>query len=156
MLEPLEKNAGRSVIADAADLHSLQARLGSADEATAVTAEELAPCLAGIHSEDDLRHFLARYQAEMIGPRELEIICRSHDHATRNEARELIALDQSIRFEDSTAPLAAASRQVGRNQLRRLRPLRDLRVIQRYDTAVHEGRANGWHTSRTTFTPRTP
>jgi urease accessory protein UreF len=41
---------------------------------------------------------------------------------------------------------AAASQRVGQGQLRKLRPLRDQRAVQRYLRAVESGEAHGWHT----------
>lgn len=43
-------------------------------------------------------------------------------------------------------PFASPSRQIGRRQLARLRPLRDERIVRRYLAAVESGRADGWHT----------
>jgi urease accessory protein UreF len=40
----------------------------------------------------------------------------------------------------------AASRRVGQAQLRKLRPLRDERIVQRYLHAVETDQAHGWHT----------
>ena len=41
---------------------------------------------------------------------------------------------------------AMASCRVGQRQLGKLRPMRDQRLVQRYLTAIEEGRAKGWHT----------
>jgi len=41
---------------------------------------------------------------------------------------------------------AKASFRVGQAQLKKLRPLRDERLAQRYLRAVEAGQANGWHT----------
>src|SRR6185369_5258799 len=79
-------------------------------------------------------------------PYELPAIQRAFRHASRNETRELIAADQQMAREPMLAPFAGASRRVGRSQLKRLRPLRDQRLVQRYLKAVEENRANGWHT----------
>ena len=60
--------------------------------------------------------------------------------------RELVALDQSLAGQPILTEFAAASRRVGQSQLRKLRPLRDQRVVQRYLHAVESGEAHGWHT----------
>ena len=59
---------------------------------------------------------------------------------------ELIAFDQQLAAETALKPFANASRRVGQAQLKRLRPLRDHRLLQRYLRAVDDGLANGWHT----------
>ena len=41
---------------------------------------------------------------------------------------------------------ATASQRVGKTQLKRLRPLRDQRLVQRYLHAVQAGEAHAWHT----------
>ena len=41
---------------------------------------------------------------------------------------------------------ATASQRVGKTQLKRLRPLRDQRLVQRYLHAVQTGEAHAWHT----------
>jgi urease accessory protein UreF len=41
---------------------------------------------------------------------------------------------------------ATASQRVGKTQLKRLRPLRDQRLVQRYVHAVQTGEAHAWHT----------
>lgn len=70
----------------------------------------------------------------------------AHRHACRNETRELIAFDQEVAAEPFLKPFATASRRVGQAQIKRLRPLRDVRVVQRYLHAVENGAAHGWHT----------
>src|SRR4029077_1319964 len=57
-----------------------------------------------------------------------------------------VALDQQLASELALQPFAGASRRVGQTQVRKLRPLRDARVVQRYLQAVETGEANGWHT----------
>jgi urease accessory protein UreF len=58
----------------------------------------------------------------------------------------LIAFDQQQADESTLKPFARASRRVGQAQLKRLRPLRDQRLLQRYLRAVDETLAHGWHT----------
>ena len=79
-------------------------------------------------------------------PIELPAIQRAFLHASRNQTRELIAFDQGLAAEPLLRDFAAASQRVGQWHLRRFRPLRDLRVVQRYLKAVEEKRAHGWHT----------
>ncbi|HEX4644703.1 MAG TPA: urease accessory UreF family protein, partial [Verrucomicrobiae bacterium] len=93
-----------------------------------------------------LRNFLEEYHAKILVPLELPAIQHAFFHSSRNELRELIALDQRLAGEPRLHNFAAASRRVGQGQLQRLRPLRDLRIVQRYLAAVDSGEAHGWHT----------
>jgi urease accessory protein UreF len=76
----------------------------------------------------------------------LPAIQRAFAHARRNELRELVAYDQTLAAEIALKEFSSASRIVGLAQLRRLRPLRDERFVQRYLAAVEQGAATGWHT----------
>jgi urease accessory protein UreF len=102
--------------------------------------------LRNVDSLASLLQFLESYQAQILIPHELPAIQRAFRHASRNETRELVAFDLSIELEPLLRPFAGASRRVGQAQLKRLRPLRDQRLVQRYLNAVEEGRAHGWHT----------
>jgi urease accessory protein UreF len=93
-----------------------------------------------------LTRFLETYQSQVLLPLELPAICRAHHHASRNEVRELLALDLEMSRPDKRSDLSAASRRVGRSQLQQLRPLRDQRVVQRYLEAVEREQAQAWHT----------
>ncbi len=126
--------------------HPLVEQLESADGLSDMhaLAEELTSRTAA--TEPTLRRFLECYRDELLIPSELAAIHRAHDHALRNETRELIAFDASLTGAQQPASLAAASRRIGRHQLARLRPLRDQRLVQRYLAAVEEGDAHGWHT----------
>lgn len=101
---------------------------------------------AQVTSVPALRDFLAEYQRQLLIPVELPAILRAAGHAQRNEARELVALDQELASLPLLSGFSEASRRVGSAHLRRLKPLRDHRVVQRYLAAVEEGRAQGWHT----------
>jgi urease accessory protein UreF len=60
--------------------------------------------------------------------------------------RELVEFDRSLAGEPILHQFASASHRVGQYELRKLRPLRDDRVVQRYLRAVESRRASGWHT----------
>jgi hypothetical protein len=90
--------------------------------------------------------FLEAYLEEILLPLELPAIVEACGHARRGELRELIAQDQRLDARLRQTPFAGPSRQVGRRQLSRMRPLRDDRTVQRYLAAVESGRACGWHT----------
>jgi len=97
-------------------------------------------CLAG------LARFLKSYQSQVLNSLELPSIYRAHQHASRSETRELVALDVEVGARTNHRDLASASQRVGRSQLEKLRPLRDARIVQRYLQAVETDRAQAWHT----------
>lgn len=107
-------------------------------------AADLTSATAG--DEDALWRFLTGYRDAILIPVELPAIVQAHAHAVRNETRELITYDVSLKNGKASDVFASASRRMGRHQLARLRPLRDLRLVQRYLAAVETDAANGWHT----------
>jgi urease accessory protein UreF len=123
---------------------ALFARTGSPD----AFEEPLFPAMppAGITGRRALRDFLRSYESCVLAPLEMPAIARAHFLAARGHSRELIALDATLCVKPISPALALASRQTGRAQLERLRPLRDERTVQRYLAAVDAGRASGWHT----------
>jgi urease accessory protein UreF len=89
---------------------------------------------------------LERYRVTLLEPVELSAVAAAHRHAAHGEALELIALDESLA---GTHPewlqLAPASQRFGTDHLKRLQPLRDERVVQRFLDAAREGRAPANH-----------
>jgi urease accessory protein UreF len=144
MLE--QRQIKESAWSDAADWRAIEEQLGSPEEATAISASALAGSLKGIGSAEQLRQFVANFQSEKLSVEELPIILRSYNHARRNEGREIIQLDRSLKLTTPNDPLAAASVRVGRNQLRRMRALRHEKVVSKYWDAVRDGEASAWHT----------
>lgn len=128
------------------DWHPLVSQLGSAEGLVEFAALTQLLHVGAIEHVAALRSFLQRYTRELLLPRELPAICRAFNHAMGNELRELIAYDQEHALDPALRDLSSASRRVGQEQLRRLKPLRDHRFIQRYLLAVDEGRAQAWHT----------
>lgn len=128
------------------DWHPLAEQLGSADGLVTLGSVSASLRLVPVHNLPSLRHFLRSYQTQILLPLELPTIHSAYGHATRHELRELVTLDQSLAQQPILSELAAASRRVGQSQLRKLRPLRDERVVQRYLHAVESGAAHGWHT----------
>lgn len=98
-----------------------------------------------VHDRASLRVFLRWYREELLLPVELPAIRRAWGHQVRHEPRELLELDLRLASESRLRPFATASRAVGHAQLRRLQPMRDQRLIQRYAGAVDVGLAHGWH-----------
>jgi urease accessory protein UreF len=128
------------------DLHPLAEQLGSAEGLVCLASVSAFLKFGPLNTISSVRRFLRNYQQSILFPCELPAIESAYDHALRNETRELIALDHRLANETLLRDFAAASRRVGRSQLQKLRPLRDQRLVQRYLTAVEEGRAHGWHT----------
>ncbi len=128
------------------DAHPLVQQLGTADGLTSLDA--LADSLRArpVASRPALRGFLALYREHLLLPHELPAIQTAFDHVCRNELRELIAFDQRLAGEPALRKFSNASQRVGRDQLQKLRPLRDERLVQRYLAAVENREACGWHT----------
>lgn len=130
----------------AGDPRALAERLGSADGLHELALGAESASLGTVRDLPGLRAFLETYHRQRLLPVELPTIGQAWRHAQRYEVRELIALDVRLGEAPGPKPLAEASRRAGWNQLRRLRPLRDQRLIQRYLRAVEAGEAYGWHT----------
>jgi urease accessory protein UreF len=128
------------------DWHPLTEQLGSADGLVALGSASVWLRLAPVHDFRSLEHFLREYQARILFPFELPAILAAQGHTARRELRELVTLDQSLARAPILRDMASASRRIGQSQLRKLRPLRDHRVVQRYLHAVESGQAYGWHT----------
>lgn len=128
------------------DWHPLAEQLGSADGLIALGSVSALLRLGPVDDLPSLRRFLQEYQAQILLPLELPAIESAHGHATANELRELVALDQKLALEGMLQNFASASSRVGQWQLQKLRPLRDQRLVQRYLQAVEGGEAHGWHT----------
>lgn len=144
MLEPAKQLT--VAFSEDADWRALEEQLGSPEEATARSSAVFAATLNGIKSAVQLREFVGNFQAQTLAALELPAILRSYNHARRNEAREIIELDRSLKRAMIDEALASASVRVGRNQLRRMRALRHERVVTKYWDAVRNGDANAWHT----------
>jgi hypothetical protein len=125
------------------DLHPLADCLASPDVSKG--GRGLLERMPRVRDRASLRAFLDWYREELLLPLELPSIRHAWGHFARYEPRELIALDLALARAPEMRPFAAASRAVGRSQLRRLLPMRDQRLVQRYYRAVEIGQANGWH-----------
>jgi urease accessory protein UreF len=144
MLE--QRQPDRSELSEAADLRALEEQLGSPDEATAIGSSAFAAGLVNVRTREQFRAFLANFQQEALAKNEMPTILRAYNHARRNELREIVALDQSLKDSFANEALANASQCVGRNQLRRMRALKSERIVTRYWDAVYKKDAYGWHT----------
>jgi len=128
------------------DWHPLAEQLGSADGLVALGSVSSLLRVRPVQNVSSLRELLRDYHGKILFPFELPAIESAHGHATRNELRELVALDCRLAAEPILQQFAQASRRVGQYQLQKLRPLRDQRLVQRYLTAVENSQAHGWHT----------
>jgi urease accessory protein UreF len=128
------------------DVQPLIEQLGSFEGLAALAGAADPLAARPIATISELRAFLRGYHTRILQPLELPAIQRAFNHASRGELRELVAFDHELSAEPSLKNFAVASRLVGQQQLQRLRPLRDQRVVQRYLSAVELGQAHGWHT----------
>ncbi len=128
------------------ELHPLLEQLGSADGLANLHATSDFLLCPKLENAETLGVFLQAYQDQMLYAFELPAIYRAYHFASRNQCRELVALDREVSRHPVRAEFAAASRRVGRCQLQKLRPLRDQRIVQRYLQAVETKQADGWHT----------
>jgi len=128
------------------DWHPLAEQLGSADGLVELGSVSCLLQLRPVHDLRSLKVFLHSYREKILFQFELPAIETAYGHTSRNELRELVALDQHLASEPLLQNFAAPSRRVGQAQLQKLRPLRDQRVVQRYLAAVETGEAHGWHT----------
>jgi urease accessory protein UreF len=139
---PSPAAAPRAAAAEAALLVS---RLGDAGEALSAAGLAAALALPALAGREELPAFLATFRERLLLGVELPAVYRAAGHAAAGEARELVALDAALAPRFPRGAFAAASRRVGRHQLRRLHPLRDVRVVRRYLAAVEAGAAPGHH-----------
>src|SRR5437867_9769075 len=128
------------------DWHPLAEQLGSADGLLDLAAISDHLKIGPVRDAAALSEFLRQYHELLMFPLELPAIYGAYGHACRQELRELVILDQTLSDCEALAALAGASQRVGAGQLQKLRPLRDVRLVQRYLRAVEEGQAHGWHT----------
>jgi hypothetical protein len=104
------------VFSDAADWRAIEEKLGSPEDATSVSAVLFSPAIKGIRNLEELKKLLHAFQHDTMAAIELPTVLKAYHHATRGEARELIALDQSLGNAFQLEALANASRRVGRSQ----------------------------------------
>jgi urease accessory protein UreF len=128
------------------DTRGLAQHLGSADELTTLSPIACTHHLMRVHSLPALREFLQWYKNDVLAPHEFRQVYEACTLASKSHIRELLALDAQLAKEPVLKDFQLASRHVGKRQLNRMRPLRDLRLVRKYCTAVNEGQAYGWHT----------
>ncbi|MBM3846727.1 MAG: hypothetical protein FJ405_10655 [Verrucomicrobia bacterium] len=126
--------------------HPLVEQLGLAEEMHPLTSAASCLKMPPVTDLDTLRRFLRTYQSRILLPLELPAIHQACLHAAAHRTRELIQLDQQLLASVQFLEFANASRRTGQAQLRKLKPLRDVRILQRYLSAVELNQAQGWHT----------
>ena len=142
----VNKREAREAVQLLGECHPLLEQLGSTAGLFTLSGVAASLRLPKVGDLDALSQFLCAYKSQILLPIELPAIFRAHQHASRNETRELLALDREIAAQRRHRAFASASRRVGQSQLKRLRPLRDARIVQRYLEAVQKQRAQAWHT----------
>jgi urease accessory protein UreF len=130
----------------AGDARELAQRLGSPEDLEGLGSALAAPKSAAVDDLVSLRHFLRTYVTSVLIPVELPLVYQGFAHASRGAIAELMALDKAHVPGGLAEDLAEASQKVGRGHLRRMRPLRGERRVQRYWRGVQRGEAHAWHT----------
>ena len=130
--------------------HPYAAQLDALEGVLCVDAIASALGTARVGTVLELSVLLERYRVTLLEPVELPAVATAHRHAARGEVLELIALDESLAQSlDDKHPewlqLAPASQRFGTDHLKRLQPLRDERVVQRFLDAAREGRTPANH-----------
>lgn len=123
----------------------LLTQLGVTGTASEFAAATLLLGATPVRTPDEMTALLLAYRERLLFPVELPVIARAAGHAAAGFGRELAALDRETDVLFPPGPFREASRTVGHAQLRRLRPLRDVRVVQRYLEAVDAGASPGRH-----------
>jgi urease accessory protein UreF len=134
---------GKGLVGDARELAQ---RLGSPEDLEELGSALVVPGSAAVVDLESLRRFLSTYVEAVLIPVELPLVFQGFNHASRGALSELIALDNAHAPSGFAQQLAESSQKVGRTHLRRMRPLRGERRVQRYWRAVQRGEAHGWHT----------
>ena len=83
-------------------------------------------------SPEELESFLQRYHEHIFAAVEAPTIINAHSCAEQGHIREFLEMDRVLSANSLVKPFTQASCRVGRWQLRRLRPLRDHRMVKQY------------------------
>src|SRR4051812_36962441 len=103
------KNAAVEAIELLGDLHPLVEQLGALEGLVTLAGASDSLQMQQIGNYDELRIFLQNYHARILRPVELPYIQRAFLHASRNEIRELVTLDQELGKEPILQNFSAAS-----------------------------------------------
>lgn len=122
------------------DVRALARHVGAGPARTAGGAFDRLP---GVHG--DWAAWARQYVDETLVGEEWPLVIRAWNLAVNGRGNELVELDREWGLRVGMRSTAEASFRAGQRQLNRLRPLKDVRVIQRYLGAIESGRAHGWH-----------
>jgi urease accessory protein UreF len=138
----------RNATADypAGGLAAFSAQLGPFESVVHLANAERLVDFQQITNLPSLEKFLVAYRDRILVATELPAIRSAYDLTVKQHALELIALDKAIGLHMPSDLFSEASARVGRAQLKRLKPLKDSRLIQKYLQALVEGRVKAWHT----------
>lgn len=100
---------------------------------------------SAVRTMEDVTSLVEEYFAQVLIPIELPAVAEACRCGQCGEARELVDCDKDLSSRLRATPFAEPSRQIGRLQLTRMRPMRDERTVRRYLAAVESGDAGGWH-----------
>lgn len=125
------------------DVQELSRQLGSPDLMLQDSALFLHTEVIG--DVASLGEFLEKFRDEVLARVDLPVICRAHQLASSNQGIELISFDQEYGKTPRLGQFSQPSREAGKRQLRRMHPLRDHKVVQKYLRAHESGSADGWH-----------
>lgn len=89
--------------------------------------------------------FLDWYTENLFIPIEAPSIIQAAEHLHYYRPRELIALDAQLSNNPILKQYCNTSRVLTLQQLRRLSPMRDQKIVRIYQTAIENHQANGWH-----------
>ncbi len=103
------------------------------------------PAWTATGSAEELGRELSAYRDEVMVRQEWPVVAEAWRLAAAGQSRGLVELDRAWGQGSASGGCGEASQRVGRRQLNRLRPLRDVRVVQRYLDAINSGEASGWH-----------
>jgi urease accessory protein UreF len=134
-----------SVAAILSDLNPILEGIGSLSGFESISSTAAALSFPHVHDRASLIQFLELYRDDVLVPHELPAIMQAYAHADRCELRELMELDGRLTEEPVLEPFSGASQQVGQAQVKRLRPLRDQRLLQRYLDSLEKGDTPGTH-----------
>ena len=126
--------------------HPYEAQLDALE--AVLCADTLAEVLGigSLQTTTDVGRLLDRYRTGFLEPVELPLIAKAQRLAAQGRAKELIALDQQLGGDHPEwLQLTPASTRIGRDYLKRLRPLQDERTVQRLIDAVRFDRMPGHH-----------
>lgn len=140
--QAISDEAGRAL----AGAHPLAEPLESGREAVAWESAAALLSVDAVVDLPSLERFLRSYRDTLLVPHELPAIRDAWALAEAGRWGDLVGLSRSLSREPMMTALASASWRAGRRQLMRLRPLKDVRPIQRFGDAVKAGEAKPWHT----------